>query len=207
MRYNTRAFMSFDIEVIKNDLRLLDKYQFYRRYIMDSSNWYFSEYRHRTIATPEDQLNDLKTIVSKSIGVSFESVYMVGSAKLGCSLSPGKKRFLPFGETSDIDIVVVSLKLFVHFWHRLLDEQRYRDRVIYRCIMPTVFKGYINEKPLSLLNKIGNEWHQRFSEAKKRLQNELEIIHRISFRVYRCKEDFERYHLKGIAYIKQEEGI
>jgi len=175
---------------------------------VDDSSWYFSEYSNSKHAVSSDQMNILRSIVSETVGVSDRGTFMVGSAKVGCSLSPGQKRFRSFRQDSDIDIVVISLRLFARFWNRLQDVQRYRNKRLYvKQIMPSIFRGYINEKPLMCLDKIGNEWLQTFSEAKKRLQNELGIIHRVSFRVYRCQEDFERYHLRGIAYLKTKKGI
>ena len=201
--------MNFDIKTISNDFELLNSKQFYRKYIADNSNWYFSEYPGRKYDTPEKSLRVLRTIVSETTGVSYRSVHMVGSAKIGCSLSL-KEPFRPFkdssekgGKTSDIDIVVVSLRIFSQFWHRLHDEQTLRSIGFYRKrIIPSIFSGYIDGGALRKLDRIANEWKQLFSHTLRQLQKEQMIIHPINFRVYRCWEDFERYHLIGIDRLK-----
>ena len=43
---------------------------------------------------------------------------MVGSAKLGFSISPAK-RWKPFGEESDIDVAIVSTSLYTLLWQEL----------------------------------------------------------------------------------------
>lgn len=58
--------------------------------------------------------------VSKQLGIPRDHVKIVGSAKLGFSLSPDNfpRRFTP---TSDIDVVVVDEKMFDLVWMALLD--------------------------------------------------------------------------------------
>jgi hypothetical protein len=134
---------------------------------------------------------------------------MVGSAKLGCSLSPKNlfRRFRGAGKkTSDVDIVIVSLRLFSQFWHRLHDKQPPRNTSIYRkFIIPSIFSGYIDGWMLRKLDRVAGEWCQVFSATQKSLQNELRIIHPINFRIYRTWEDFERYHLRGIERLKYQQ--
>ena len=200
--------MNFNVKTIRKDFEMLDGNQFYRKYIADNTNWYFSKYPSRKHYTPEKSLDVLRTIVSETTGVSYRSVHMVGSAKLGCSLSPKKlfRRFRESGnKTSDIDIVIVSLRLFSQFWHRLHDEQPSRNTGIYRrFIIPSIFSGYIDGWMIRELDRIEGEWRQVFSTTQKSLQNELRIIHPINFRVYRTWEDFERYHLRGIERLKSQ---
>ncbi|MFF6785507.1 hypothetical protein [Streptomyces sp. NPDC012510] len=45
-----------------------------------------------------------------------QDIFVVGSAKLGFSISP-KKRYRLFGDTSDIDIAIVSHDLYERVWH------------------------------------------------------------------------------------------
>ena len=73
--------MDFDVNTVCNDFELLNSKQFYRKYIADNSNWYFSKYPSKGYGTPEDTLDVLRTIVSETTGISFRSVHMVGSAK------------------------------------------------------------------------------------------------------------------------------
>ena len=66
-------------------------------------------------------LDFFKEIVSTHLGINFHSMQIVGSAKTGYSLSP-KKVLQPFHnrdsgmDSSDIDIAVISERLYLHFW-------------------------------------------------------------------------------------------
>ena len=62
----------------------------------------------------------LKTTIAGHFSVDITSLHMVGSAKLGFSVAP-HQLWKPFGEDSDIDIVIISEVLFDGFWQRLSD--------------------------------------------------------------------------------------
>ena len=50
---------------------------------------------------------DLKKDVSSYFNIHPSQIVMVGSAKLGFSISP-HKRYREFGDTSDIDLAIIS---------------------------------------------------------------------------------------------------
>jgi len=54
-----------------------------------------------------------------SINVVTE-MFIVGSAKLGFSISPSK-RWNSFGDRSDVDVAIVSHKLYQAVWHEVYD--------------------------------------------------------------------------------------
>jgi len=66
----------------------------------------------------DDKYVTLKEVVAKRFDVHPTAVLMVGSAKLGFSIKP-KRRFLPFGDSSDIDVAIVSDALFERVWHEV----------------------------------------------------------------------------------------
>ena len=94
------------------------------KHIVKSYNWYFSDYLRVPQNEIVDRMDYFKEIVSSYFGISFHSLQIVGSAKTGYSLSP-QKVLRPFhdeipGEpSSDIDIAVISEKLFLGFWDKL----------------------------------------------------------------------------------------
>ena len=63
---------------------------------------------------------ELKAAVSRRFDVHPSEVLIVGSAKLGFSIAPDK-RYRPFGEHSDIDVVICSGALFDAFWREVFD--------------------------------------------------------------------------------------
>lgn len=82
-------------EVLKEDLLTLEPKAFYLKHIVKSHNWYFSEYLHVPSNEIIDQMDFFKEIVSTNLGINFHSMQIVGSAKIGYSLSP-KKVLQPF---------------------------------------------------------------------------------------------------------------
>jgi hypothetical protein len=63
---------------------------------------------------------ELKNRVAARFEVHISEVLIVGSAKTGFSIAP-EKRYRPFGETSDIDVVICSSALFDAFWKDIFD--------------------------------------------------------------------------------------
>lgn len=111
-------------EVLKRDLQSLEPKNFYMKHIVKSHNWYFSDY----LNVPQDQIVDrmdyFKEIVSSKLNINFHNVQIVGSAKMGYSLSP-RKLLRPFHDevsgmpSSDIDIAIISENLYEQFWSEL----------------------------------------------------------------------------------------
>ena len=140
-------------ESIKNDLLTMDARSFYLKHIVKSHNWYFSEY----LKTPQSELIDkmdfFKEIVSSQLGINFHNSQIVGSAKTGYSLSP-KKIFKPFHDespndkSSDIDIALISEKLFLHFWDELRKAKRIQYNYYYSIITSSIFRGYLNDSSI-----------------------------------------------------------
>lgn len=195
--------------ILKSDLLLLDPKEFYLKYIVKSYNWYFSDY----LQVPQNQLVDkmdsFKEIVSSYFGVTFHSLQIVGSAKTGYSLSP-RKVLRPFhdeipGEpSSDIDIAVISEKLFQGFWDKLRKVKGiWKDRVYYNHLTESIFRGYINEKDLLKIEGPREELEAIISPANMALQDKLGFIHPITYRLYRSWDDLEEYQIIGISKAKR----
>ncbi|MCM2447795.1 MULTISPECIES: hypothetical protein [unclassified Rahnella] len=62
----------------------------------------------------------LKSNICDKFGINFDNVVIVGSCKLGFSIKPNK-RFVPFGEESDIDVAIVSPFLFEKIWKSAIE--------------------------------------------------------------------------------------
>lgn len=72
--------------------------------------------------------NKLKTEIGNFFSIPVETIYIVGSAKLGFSISEKKDyntdqiikpRYRPFGLDSDVDIAIVNSQLFDSFWEEI----------------------------------------------------------------------------------------
>ena len=198
-----------NIEMIKCDLETLDPTEFYYKHIVKSQNWYFSEYLKIPSEEIIDKMDYFKEIVSKSFKINFHNLQIVGSAKVGYSLSP-QKLLKPFHDeadgvsSSDIDIAVISEKLFVMFWDKLRKVRGIRYRHFYNHLTESIFRGYINDKDLIHIDEIKKEWDYLSSPVNIDLQDKLRFIHPITYRIYRNWDDLQEYQIIGITKAKNE---
>ncbi len=71
----------------------------------------------RSFAINESQHFNLKRRIASALSVDANtSIFVVGSAKLGFSIAPSK-RYIAFGDHSDIDVAVVDHTLYERVWH------------------------------------------------------------------------------------------
>lgn len=201
--------MSVTLEKIKSDLESKTAKQFYTEYIVKSSNWYFENILGKS---PEESINvadDVKLIISDGFKISFNSIMMVGSGKIGYSLSP-KKLFKPFNndekvrKISDLDFAIISSNLFNEYWMKLRKSFRPDYMEMYHHIYQDLYRGYISERNILNVDGCRKEWNELSSISKKELSTKLFIKNEISFRLYRSWEDFEEYNLQNIKKIKKE---
>lgn len=198
-----------DAEMIKKDLLSLDTHDFYIKYIVKSNYWYFSDYLHIPNDEVLDILDRFKEIVSQNFHISFHSLQLVGSAKTGFSLSP-RKILMPFHDesdtqkASDIDIAIISENLYQYYWDKMRQTKKiHYYEPFYQRLAISIFRGYINDKVLMEISPIRKEWLSVVSPINKLLQDELRIVHPITYRIYRSWEDLEEYQIIGIEKVKK----
>lgn len=195
-------------EILRTDLQSLEPKDFYMKHIVKSHNWYFSEYLH----VPQDEIVDkmdcFKEIVSSKFGVNFHNVQIVGSAKMGYSLSPSKLLHpfhdeVPGKPSSDIDIAIISEHLYQRFWSELREiKGLWHNKYYYNQLTESIFRGYINEGALQKIKGINEEWDDLVRPINVLLQDELGFVHPITYRLYRSWEDLEEYQLIAITKAK-----
>lgn len=205
--------MQNDVESLKNDLGLLTPEKFYVKHILKSSNWYFSEYKSLKDKELLESLDLFKEIVSSNFKVNFYSVKMVGSAKVGFSLSP-QKMFKSFGAEdeignySDIDIAIVSDQLYNDYWQGFRDNcnQNYNfpSPKLFKRVSSSIYKGFINDKDIREIPEMRKKWDERADATTANLQRKLLIAHPITFRLYRNWDDLKEYQLNGIRALKNK---
>jgi hypothetical protein len=93
------------LEAFKADLRNMNSTQIMRKYILGGPCHILDD----------NQYYRLREQVCDHLSIEFTDVMMVGSGKLGFSIKP-KKRYVGFGEDSDLDLAVVSESLFENIW-------------------------------------------------------------------------------------------
>lgn len=194
-------------DILRKDLLMLEPKEFYLKHIVKSHNWYFSNY----LKIPHDEIVDkmdyFKEIVSTNLNINFHSLQIVGSAKTGYSLSP-KKALRPFHnhdggtDSSDIDIAIISEKLYSSFWTLLRKTEGIYNQHYYKYLTASVFRGYINDKHLQKIDGIREQWDNLVAPINMALQDNLRFEHPITYRIYRNWEDLEEYQLIGISKTK-----
>ena len=195
-------------ENLKTDLLTLDPKEFYMKHIIKSHNWYFSEYLKVPAEDLVDKMDFFKEIVSSNLHINFHNLQIVGSAKTGYSLSP-KKVLRPFHDEipgippSDIDIAIVSQKLFENYWEKARHIKGIQYQPYYLNLTKSIFRGYINDKDLVEIGGVSREWDELIDPINVTLQDKLGFIHPITYRVYRSWEDLEDYQLGGILKAKR----
>lgn len=199
--------MSYSLDEIKDDLVNIDTKQFYMKHIVRSENWYLENVLMLTDIVKA--VDDFKIIVSDAMGISYNSVMMVGSGKTGYSLSPQKnlKKFTitpTDTEKSDIDIAIISLPIFDKLWKEFRKAYNITNKRHYSYISREIYRGYINEKNIKLIEPCRKYWKSISCDATKKLKQNMYFKHEINYRVYRSWEDFEEYNLESIKLLKEE---
>jgi hypothetical protein len=112
-----------------------------------------------------DEYYRLRTAVSQEFSLHTNDVLVVGSGKLGFSIAP-TKQFRLFGETSDLDVVIVSDRLFDLIWK---DVYQYSAQGGYwenfGDFRKYMFQGWIRPDKLPPDHKFsfGKQWWEFFN--------------------------------------------
>jgi hypothetical protein len=199
--------MEYTLENIKSDLQNLDVRQFYMKYIVKSDNWYFRNILGISDVDIIYAVDEFRDIVSSNIGVSFNSVMMVGSGKTGYSLSPRKDFKLFEKDTdsknkSDIDIAIISNNFYEMFWGLFRRSYNVKYENIYTHVFREIYRGYINERNLVEIENCRKAWSEVSVKSTKLLRSKLYLKHDITYRIYRSWEDFEEYNISSLKKMK-----
>lgn len=192
--------MDFSVDIIKNDIINLSTKDFIIKYLLKSDNWYFSKYLGLETNDAIQRMEGLKGLLNSKLEIAYHNVLMVGSGKIGCSLSP-EKIFRQFNEDSDIDIAIISSKRFNDIWGKIriasMDEH-----ISYQSITSSIFRGFINEKQFSNIAFARQYWNEQITDLNRSIQEEIGIYHQINYRIYRSWEDLEDYHMNGVNKLR-----
>lgn len=151
----------------------------------------------------KEQYFSLRLLLSKQFKVHPNEVLVVGSAKLGFSIAPQKK-FRPFGDKSDIDVVIVSDSLFSSVWSSVYSI--WRDKVIWETehdFKKYLFRGWIrpDKLPPSPKFTFAKEWWEFF----RGMTSSGEYgPYKISGALYKSWDFLESYQHFAVQYCKDE---
>lgn len=201
------------IEEIKSDIKILDSDRFFVKYFVNDDYWYFENILNYSNSELQTKISEFKNIISNGFKTPISQVFLVGSAKLGFSLSPPKNKISPKlfqsfrldGEKpSDLDIAIISEKLFNMFWDTYRNAKYHsRYEVVLRHIYQETYRGFINSQNLCEIDEGRKLWNSFIKNLIKEIANKFYIKNEISFRIYRNLNDFRQYHIQGIESIKR----
>ena len=184
-------FVQLRLDRFKKDLAQLEGHDAVRKHIILGDCYVLNADLHYT----------LRASVSNEFSIRPENVLMVGSGKLGFSIAPDK-RYRPFSDTSDIDLALVSDKLFDEIWMDVLrfdvevgswDEKRmFRNYLMNGWIRP-------DSLPRSQLFPRRDHWWNFFRSLS---ECGSYGSYKIAAGIYRTPEFLERYQLNSVMACK-----
>ncbi|MBO6243024.1 MAG: hypothetical protein J6O41_00410 [Clostridia bacterium] len=198
--------MLYSEQSIRNDLLNISVKDFYMKYLLRADNWYFENILCIDAQNVIHAVDDFKMLVSEAMNIGYNNVVMVGSAKIGYSLSPNKflKHFTDEGEEkSDIDIAIVSPYLFDFYWNMFRKSYDATKETLYQYISRAIYRGYISDRDMFNIEECRKEWVKLSSAATRQLQSKMYFKHDIHYRIYRDWKDMEEYHIQTIEKLKR----
>jgi hypothetical protein len=131
-------------------------------------------------------------------------IFVVGSAKLGFSISP-KKRWKHFGDQSDVDVAIVSHELYETVWHEVHDYATSNAYWPERGqFIKYLFQGWIRPDylPSSASFTFSDRWWDFFRELKAQ---ELAGPYKIAAGLYHDFHFLTKYHATAVATCRTTE--
>lgn len=123
----------------------------------------------------ENKYYALQREIEEYFSVKRGNVHIVGSSKLGFSISP-KKRYHDWNEESDIDIALIDYDLFLDYWKQIYkydpkvscmtekEKNRYSSFVEYfkrGWLRPDLFPKRMGDELFSFLNKLHGKYQYK----------------------------------------------
>lgn len=191
----------------KKDLLEKSLEDVYLEYIVAGPVWYFVE---RFGTNWFNKYNEFKVYIATKLNIHYNDIAIAGSAKLGFSINPQKK-FKMFDERSDIDVVVVSQKLYYKFWNSYLNDSYSPIRIKkYSYICTCIFRKFISFEGFNESNNDYMEWKKQTLGFEKDLQLRFGIRNEIHYRIFESWDAAKSYYIAGMEKnkerMKEEDG-
>lgn len=147
---------------------------------------------------------DLKEEIAEHFKISPSNVFMIGSAKLGFCLSVEKGLWRYINEESDIDMTIISEKLFDEIWKEIFEfninitVRTEKEDKQYHEFLKYFFKGWIrpDKFPFNFAKKV--EIQQLLNSLYNKYDNR-----KVSVGIFRNEYFFEMYHVSNINKIRE----
>ena len=149
-----------------------------------------------------EQYDKFKKYIAQKLGVHYNNIGIAGSAKLGFSLNP-TKNFKTFNDRSDIDIIIVSQKLFIEFWEQYLRDSYNPTTRINNMhhVSFCVFRKYMTLDSFRN-NEYYNDWLRKTGGFEKDIQLHFQIENEIHYRIFESWDSVKMYYMSSINELK-----
>jgi hypothetical protein len=152
------------------------------------------------------------------LNVKYSDIRIVGSARLGFSMTPGRN-LKEFRDTSDIDVIIVNSDLFDELWLALLEAAYPRGWTVHPLSQEgwlkerkdELYTGWFTPLAVSLDSKIYGSKAESVLQFNLRWFNALKEAARhpprrhsdVTSRLYRTWRHAELYHLDSLAALRK----
>lgn len=184
------------IQDCKKKLAALSPADFNDNYLFSEGNWYFEE---SPVGGQFGDYHDFRKLVGKAFKIRAHSVIVVGSAKLGYSLSP-TKNFKKFDDESDIDVAIISASHYESTWEAIL-EAHYagvsikKEETIDGTLVGDIFRRFITLRDeFEFVSNHLRDAQVLLGEVQKKVAAPLAIRNTLTFRIYRDIDSLHLYH-------------
>ena len=177
---------------------MADRITEFIRYVADANDkQVFDRYYYSgsSAVLSAEQETDLRRRISDHFEISMREVFLVGSAKIGCTLvhKPKRPPFSPFGDSSDVDIAIISERLFNKYWKEVFSY--WADSGDWRKIdrfKSYLFRGWLRPDlmPIDTEFPISNDWFDFFRTLQA---DGVSGGYKISAGIYHGDDFWERY--------------
>ena len=162
----------------------------------------------------EDDYYEFRKRIAEHFGIAFHEIFITGSAKLGFSAH----KFKDFDYESDVDVAIVSPKLFDQFldwtqnYQMNLREARNavtaKEIQMYHEFLEYVAIGWIRPDKLPYSFRIGSIKESWFNFFQSISYSNSEIgNYKVSGGVFKSYAHLEKYTLSGLMKIKKRLDI
>ena len=185
----------------KKKILSLDPNQIYEEYFISGDVWLFKNQFNKDWFV---RFDEFKKFISKKLDVHYNDIGIAGSAKLGFSLNP-KKELHDFTDESDVDIILVSYKLYKKFWSEYLKDSYNPAARVDKIakISFGIFRKYIFLDGFRN-NEFYNKWLKKTMGFEKDIQVLFNIKNDIHYRIFESWDAVKGYYLNSIITAKNQ---
>lgn len=187
---------------LKEALRTDAPLDFVRGVLFGDDCWLFEQ---RVLRQIDASYQTLKQDVSRALDINPKEVTLIGSAKIGFSIAPGKT-FRPFRKgRSDLDLAIVSPRLFGMVWASLSEASlrgysQYADTHARQIFS----KFVILESDTIYKSTYLSDLSRKTASLNRAVNENVKMKHKVNYRIYADLDAAEGYHVHGINELRKE---